>query len=706
MPYSEAPLEQKLSVPAYGRTVWSTVTRWTEPLFSVYKTMIISPNSEEQDRIAVAYDNIFSPIIPSEVEPTQEQKTKLAASAMLSIWMISQCANKTEQTKTLSDAEEWFLGRHHSPQLLRISQICKKWSSEDICETLSSLAYDGNFQDLFPYIVEIFETLSVFKPRSHVPIKKRFGLYYTPSDVCDFIVQETLKPWQAENALGYPSVGPTCIDPACGSGVFLRAILNWQKTKNKLSKLDVIPEIYGMDIGHQAIQSCVFTLLLDCIEEVLSKGLVSWRVWQAIRINFAVKDSTSIAGYQRNSTPKSDGCRRKETREMLLDINTDKFERLPATEVMHHELPSLVGMQTLCDVFPEISDGFSVLVGNPPYLSTTYLQFVRMMWNFTNKRYARAGMVLPLSLAYHSGKDFCSLRRTILAKGSWHFSFFDRTPDSLFGDDIKTRNCIAIADFSGNRKSIATTNLRRWNSQNRECLFSNIMFTELNGLSIERLIPKIGSEQELMIYKLLMDRKKRLGSLVKTFSSYDKNHNDSRIFFRSTAYNWIPVFRHLPIIPNIGWSVSSTFNYLDFSTPLEADFGFAVASSHISYWLWRVQGDGFHLTRNFLTRLPFHPIAFSELSIKKLCHLSHELWEKLQVNPIKKFNAGVLTMSYSPYDCASIIERIDKLIIEAYNLPKDFLFALQRIVTDTIEAGRVNPLQLCPVMEETSTEGD
>jgi hypothetical protein len=736
MPHSEEPLEQKLSTPAYGRTVWSTVAKWTQPLINAYSAMMASANNGDRDKVARAYDNIFSPIIMgTEIKPTQEQKVKLAASAMLSIWMISQCTRKTGQPNTLSEAEEWFLGERFPPQLPRITQVCENWSSKEICATLSSFVYDNDFQDLFPYIVEIFETLSVFRSRNHVPIKRYLGLYYTPSDVCDYIVHEVLKPWETENAPDYPSVSLSCIDPACGSGVFLRAVLDWHSNRQSLkekygqfSRLDAIQAIYGMDISHQAIQSCAFTLLLDCIGEALAKGLAPWHVWQAVRGNLAVKDSTRIAGYPNGSVPKPDGYKRSKIRKELLNANT--LAHVDAISSSSQDVRSWFGVESFCDVFPEISEGFSVVVGNPPYsrirkeklhadlvnaqvysksrnelLDTAYLPFVRMMWGFANKRYARAGMVLPLSVAYHSGKDFCTLRRAIMAKGSWHFSFFDRTPDSLFGDDIKTRNCIAVAEFSEKGKSIATTNLRRWNSQNRKHLFSNITFTELSDISIEHMIPKVGSEQELLVYKLLMSQKEKLGSLVKPFCSHGNGLNDSRVYFRSTAYNWIPLFRNLPMIPSSARSVSSTFNCLEFLGTVEADFGFAVASSHVAYWLWRVEGDGFHLNRNFLTRLPIHPTAFSEASIQKLCHLSHALWEKLQVNPMKKFNAGVLALSYSPYDCTTIIEEIDKLLIEAYNLPDDFLLTLQRFVAETIEAGRVNSFQLRQIMEKIRREG-
>jgi hypothetical protein len=700
--------------------------------------MIEAVDDENRDKIVGAYNNIFSPIMAKEEnKPTEEQIAKLAASSVLSIWMISQSANKTAPPKTFREAEDWFLGKLFPSQSPRMTQACEEWSSESTYGILSSLTYDNDFADLFPYIVEIFETLAVLRPRNHVPIKRCLGLYYTPSDICDYVVQQVLAPWKTENAPNYPAVGLSCIDPACGSGVFLRAVLDWHSNRLPLkekdeqpSRLDAIQAIYGMDVSHQAIQSCAFTLLFDCIDEVCNKGLDPWCVWQAIRGNLAVIDSTQIVGFATTEPARrTSPYKRSELREKLL--RSSEFERLDLAYLDAQDSHSCFSTSNVLvgNVFPEMSEGFSAIVGNPPYskirrekrqatltntkldselgkppLAPAYLPFVRMMWTFTNRHYARAGMVLPLSVAYHSGKNFRELRRAIMARGKWYFGFFDRTPDSLFGDDIKTRNCIALAEFSG-KKSVATTNLRRWNSQNRKDLFANITFTELSNISIEHLIPKVGSEQELLVYKLLMSQKEKLGSLVKSVRNHSANLNDSCIFFRSTAYNWLPIFRNLPMTSSSIRSTSSKFNCLEFLSPVDADFGFAVTSSRVAYWLWRTEGDGFHLNKNFLTRLPFHPSAFSEASIQKLCCLSHVLWEKLQLHPIEKFNAGILAISYSPYDCTAIINEIDKLLIETYNIPNEFLIALQQFVAETIEAGRVNSPQLRPIMEKIKPEG-
>lgn len=137
---NEEPKKEKLSVPCYGRTIWSTVEKWTEPLIEAYNQMAVIAHKEELDRIAKAYNNIFCPIMGNtEKSPTKEQTLKLATSAMLSIWMLSQYANKKNTPKTFRDAEDWFLGKHGSDHYLRLTEACDNWSNDWIYETLSSI---------------------------------------------------------------------------------------------------------------------------------------------------------------------------------------------------------------------------------------------------------------------------------------------------------------------------------------------------------------------------------------------------------------------------------------------------------------------------------------------------------------------------------------------------------------------------------------
>jgi len=684
--------------------------------------MLMCVDDRNREKISKAYRDAFSPLMDiGEIESSKGQTIRLAASSILSIWTLSQVALGNAAPKSFQEAENWFLGKRFPPNLPHMTELCDSWPPKKSLEVLSNLRYDADFVDVFPYVVEVFETLTVHRPRGHVPAKRRLGLYYTPSDVAEYVVQDVLVPWKTRMTTRTHAVERNCLDPACGSGVFLRAFLDKCLGKashehEQESKLNAVRFIYGMDSSPQAIQSCTFTLLLDCMDDVLVRRLDPWCAWQAIRGNLAVVDSTELLG--QGVTDSGSAARRLKSRLYVRDelLNTNQSEPSSigiSSEARHsgplmHANPILIG-----DVFPERSEACSVIVGTPPYskakhsdtqmtlsnwseqvgksvLAPAYLPFVEMMWRFADKRYARTGMVLPLSLACHSGKRFRALRRAIaMANGKWRFAFFDRTPDSLFGDDVKTRNSIALAEFPAVNKTIGTTSLMRWNSRNRKHLFDRTTYTDLGTMSIERLIPKIGSELELSVYKALRSRTEELGSLWNLPSHRLRTGARSCVFFRSTGYNWLPVFRSPPAaeastVPVTG----NSFHRLCFANPTDADFVFAVASSWMTYWLWRVEGDGFHLNESFLEGLPFHPSAFSENDLGRICDLSDALWKELQKYPVEKLNAAVLAVSYRPYECSAIIDDIDRILIETYKIPRDFFDALRHFVRETIRAGR------------------
>jgi hypothetical protein len=76
----------------------------------------------------------------------------------------------------------------------------------------------------------------------------------------------------------------------------------------------------------QAVQSCAFTLLLDIIDEVKSKKAIAMESLQRIRDNLYVQDSKLLTDEMKSSTASN---------------------------------------KKLSDVFPNLSNGFSAIVGNP-----------------------------------------------------------------------------------------------------------------------------------------------------------------------------------------------------------------------------------------------------------------------------------------------------------------------------------------------------
>src|SRR5690606_7338864 len=114
-------------------------------------------------------------------------------------------------------------------------------------DALGAAKIDQELCDLYPYIIEPHGHVSRSchkheKARKVRSSKKADGVYYTPADVAHFIVREI--------ASHNPDSG-SWLDPACGTGVFLRAIIRHAKERSQIhagTSLSFIQRyIYGID---------------------------------------------------------------------------------------------------------------------------------------------------------------------------------------------------------------------------------------------------------------------------------------------------------------------------------------------------------------------------------------------------------------------------------------------------------------------------
>lgn len=230
--------------------------------------------------------------------------------------------------------------------------------------------------------------------------QKDRGAYFTPDFLVDFVTENTVP--KARKC--------KIIDPSCGTGAFLIGAAKRLQILTGKSILPILEEnVYGVDISSDAIRKSRILLILFALTNNEDKK----------KIDFNLELGNSL----------------------LLDYKHS---------------------------FPRISDrgGFDVVIGNPPYAqipesydiqelsrkyetitdnrkrTNLYLPFIELMLEIGNKK-SNNGCIIPLSLSYHSGSSFVKGREIIeKAGGEWFFSFYDRSPDSLFGDKIKTRNSI------------------------------------------------------------------------------------------------------------------------------------------------------------------------------------------------------------------------------------------------------------------------
>ena len=186
----------------------------------------------------------------------------------------------------------------------------------------------------------------------------------------------------------------------------------------------------------------------------------------------------------------------------------------------------------LGDLFPDLGEGADVVLCNPPYArlgshprvreiaplydsfalkppaatSETSIPFVEHAWRLSRPLSGRAAVVVPLSCAFSRTAHFRGLRQAMAAQpGRWRCAFFDRAPDALFGDDVKTRNAVVLYDASAT-PGVETTPILRWTSRSRAVFFASIRYTSLGTAEIDELIPKLGSSAHARLYEAVLAR--------------------------------------------------------------------------------------------------------------------------------------------------------------------------------------------------------
>jgi hypothetical protein len=480
---------------------------------------------------------------------------------------------------------------------------------------------------------------------------------------------------------------PRCVDPACGTGVLLRALLDAlvseQGTADPDDRLALASRcLFGIDLDPIALDTCAFVLMARCLgpnDESATRSPLQF--WRSIRQNLTQADARLVAvAPGAEETPGLVGV----PSQLALNLTRAAEENRQAHSTT-----------------PDSSAPFDVFVANPPFSCVVmrpdkvlvrqhaYQPFVEMMWRLTRPDASASAIVLPLSIAYGRSPSLRGLRRAIRASnGTWEFAFFDRTPDSLFGDDVKTR--VATAFFTRNAAAgnqIATTSLLRWSINERRNVLESLAYTTIPPSTDDSVIPKLGSGLECAIYESLRSRRGEFQSGVRRLFHIDEagrlTSTEQALLLAGTAYNYLPVAPQAHPSASVS-SFGSTSWGLAFDEPERVWCALAILSSRITYWLWRVEGDGFHLSQQFVLALPFSVLAFQE----DLAPLGHELWRRMLQSPVKSVNKRRETVSYSPLPATDVVSSIDMTILTQLGLPGAFSEHLERYQRNLVQAGR------------------
>jgi hypothetical protein len=479
----------------------------------------------------------------------------------------------------------------------------------------------------------------------HDPSRRVSGTIYTPHDVTRHIVSK---------ALGRHSKTPVdeilnlkILDPAVGSGAFVIQAVRWIESRvnqavedgeavsdpdlsqalllegpnrtSEIRRILIERTIHGVDIDATALAICRATL---------------WLMLQPAGSD--VDLSCNLVRSNSLSTPP--GPRFKSVWE----------GRFPGT-------------------FSNDSDGFDIVIGNPPYVRAPLIPFSDFSTARSRNLYcyfievglgllSSGGcfcMIVPISLL--NSKQAKSVRSMILEEeGSVGFENFDCVPGFLFDQgkiednsntNITQRTTILSLDRVGKR-GVSSTRFLRWRrTAERSTLFDSITGIEIpRSLAESDRIPKVGSQRDVRLISKMLKHQSKLSGLI--------DDGETEL--------WVPkAGRYFITASHIDHQRPNSVNL---SSKDEASFARLHVSinSNLFYWWWRVMSNGFQVENRDVLEFPSLPITDEEA-----IRLSRLLIEASEGCLVYKQNAGRAVPNFNYNIRQDILRQIDDLLLSS-----------------------------------------
>ena len=325
--------------------------------------------------------------------------------------------------------------------------------------------------------------------------------------------------------------------------------------------------------------------------------------------------------------------------------------------------------------------GFDVIIGNPPYVVYTKkssdsgkaISDIYKLTNYktinSNNLYAfviersinilsankRFGMIVPLS--FGAAKNMSSLR-DLFSEVCYYVSSYEIRPSKLFdGAKGAEQRLNIFISHSSKTTFVRTTNVLRWNAEQRNLLFQSIYYEiSFNNERIWRISSKI----ELSIYKKYI--------ADKPLSYEISNEMKHCIHYRSAGLRyWIIFVRN-------GFNTESASNKSKgFSSVIKADYYMAALNSNLYWWYYSLNYDMFNQTDANI--LDFQ-LSYNEKI--RIDHFAKLLESDLDRNKTllvtnKKNGETNISYAYNKKRSKIIIDEIDKALAQHYGFTEEEL---------------------------------
>ena len=346
--------------------------------------------------------------------------------------------------------------------------------------------------------------------------------------------------------------------------------------------------------------------------------------------------------------------------------------------------------------FPSVwqSDGFDVIVGNPPYIGKKrvteyvwrgyetqscpdlYTVCVERASTLLNE-HGRLAMIVMHNLYF--GERFEALRKYLSDRfPTLWTSSYDRWSDSLFSGSAKVRNTILVASRKG-EPSHYSSRFHRWLVSQRPHLFSQLEYLSLNPvikqLQKRSAWPFIDHPQVQSALVELMKRDDNLSMYISKGSKVS-----STLGYRDTADDQLRCWITPPKSTNPLGAIATpnSDKVLAFSSRQIRDMSYLIFAGRWGYLWWITFGDGFHVTKKILTTFPVAMqsidsagIAYTDRLQKLAAELALESARYVTFSRRGPKKNQWLVGSYDLRKCRHITDEADWLLAKAWGLTRE-----------------------------------
>lgn len=315
---------------------------------------------------------------------------------------------------------------------------------------------------------------------------------------------------------------------------------------------------------------------------------------------------------------------------------------------------------------PEHRHGYRLLLANPPYgASATSSDRAADFTGLLVEGLAADGvgvMVVPASLATsRTGPQARARRRLLDTRSRWLLLNYDRSPDSLFGDDVKQRCAIVIREAQGPHE-VFTSQMLRWRRPARSKALSKRETVKITNPSARGIVPRVASQAELDVFDALIAwprgecKPRRLNEASADLAT-DVTVGD-------VAYNFVPAW--VGDSSSLSKQGRRAFDMVDRSKALAL---YAVIVSRFGFWFWRVFDDGFHVSVEYVARLAGVVQHLDATTLDSLASAGLSLKLRAEANLVRSLNSGREGVTPVPPSDSPEMSEVENRILAALGLP-------------------------------------